>query len=247
LDELGRLLLAEHTTPSVLRRIVDLVKQAMPAGVEVSITVLRGEQPATAAFTGLWAEDLDERQYGLGHGPCLEAALGGQVIEVADAHTEDRWPDYIPAFLDSGGSSALAVPVPTAHRPAAMNVYARAVRAFTDDDRSALVDFAGYAGAALTNMDALQDARALAENLQKAMDSRAVIEQAKGVLMERHKLTDELAFRLLAEASMHTNRKLRDVAEELVLTGELTPAPPSPRPPTRRPPPDLRPAGEDHG
>jgi AmiR/NasT family two-component response regulator len=70
----------------------------------------------------------------------------------------------------------------------------------------------------------LQDARELAENLQRAMEFRSVIEQAKGILMERHKLTADQAFRLLAEASMHTNRRVRDLALNLVLTGELPPA-----------------------
>jgi GAF domain-containing protein len=233
LNELGRLLLAEHTPPSVLQRMVDLVEQVMPAGVEVSITLVRGEQPTTAAFTGQLAEELDETQYERGHGPCLEAAAGCLVTEIADARTEDRWPEYVPTFLAHGALSALAAPVPAAHLTAALNVYARSARAFTDDDRSALVEFAAYAGAALTNMDALQDARDLAENLQKAMEFRSVIEQAKGILIERHRLTGDQAFRLLADASMHTNRKVRDVAEELVLTGELTLAPP-----TRRRPPD---------
>ncbi|WP_448620652.1 ANTAR domain-containing response regulator [Geodermatophilus sp. URMC 65] len=234
LDELGRLLLAEHTQPSVLRRIVDLVAQAMPAGSEVSITLVRGEHPTTAAFTGRLAEDLDETQYERGYGPCLEAAVGGQVTEIADARTEDRWPDFVPVFLDRGGLSALAAPVPAAHLSAGLNVYARTARAFTDDDRSALVAFAAYAGAVLTNMDALLNARDLAENLQRAMEFRSVIEQAKGILIERHRLTAEQAFRLLVESSMHANRKVRDVALDLVLTGELTDAPP-----TRRPPPAL--------
>jgi AmiR/NasT family two-component response regulator len=56
------------------------------------------------------------------------------------------------------------------------------------------------------------------------MEFRSVIEQAKGILMERHKLTADQAFRLLAEASMHTNRRVRDLALNLVLTGELPPA-----------------------
>jgi GAF domain-containing protein len=245
LDELGRLLLAEHTAPSVLRRIVDLVAQAMPAGSEVSITLVRGDHPTTAAFTGRLADDLDETQYERGYGPCLEAALGGHMTEIADARTEDRWPDYVPTFLDHGAVSALAAPVPAAHLSAGLNVYARTARAFTDDDRSALVAFAACAGAVLTNLDVLQDARELAENLQKAMEFRAVIEQAKGILIERHRLTAEQAFRLLVESSMHANRKVRDVAEDLVLTGELTRAPP-----TRRAPPTARaerdPAGGDH-
>jgi GAF domain-containing protein len=244
LDELGRLLLAEHTQPSVLQRIVDLVARAMPAGSEVSITLVRGNHPTTAASTGQLADDLDETQYERGYGPCLEAAIGGQLVEIGDARTEDRWPEYLPAFLDRGALSALAAPVPAAHLTAGLNVYARTARAFTDEDRSALVSFAAYAGAALTNMDALQDARELAENLQKAMEFRSVIEQAKGILIERHRLTAEQAFRLLANASMHTNRKLRDIAEDLVLTGELTVAPQTRRPPPTAPA-EHTPAGGD--
>jgi GAF domain-containing protein len=244
LDEIGLLLLAEHTSSSVLQRIVDLVAQAMPAGSEVSITLVRGDHPTTAAFTGQLADDLDETQYERGYGPCLDAALGGQFVEIGDARTEDRWPEYVPNLLDRGAMSSLAAPVPAAHLTAGLNVYARTARAFSDEDRSALVSFAAYAGAALTNMDALQDARELAENLQKAMEFRSVIEQAKGILIERHRLTADQAFRLLTESSMHTNRKVRDVAEDLVLTGELTLAPPTRRPPPAAPG-ERRPAGGD--
>ena len=222
LDELGRLLLAEEDTQSVLQWVVDLAKRAMPPGAEVSVTLLRGEQATTAAFTGDLAAQLDEAQHRRGYGPCLDAALGGHAVEIADGRTEGRWPDYMPAFLAHGALSALAVPVPAAQLTAGLNVYAPAADVFTDEDRKALVQFAAYAGAVLTNMDALQDARELAENLQKAIEFRSVIEQAKGILIERHKLTVDQAFRVLADASMNGNRKLRDVAEHLVLTGELT-------------------------
>jgi hypothetical protein len=178
------------------------------------------------------AADLDETQYDRGHGPCLEAALAGQFVEIVDARTEERWPDYVPALLAHGAFSTLSAPVPAPHLSAGLNVYARSAGAFTEDDRSALAEFAGYAGAATTNMDALQDARELAAHLQNAMEFRGVIEQAKGVLMERYRLTAEQAFRLLADASMRTNRKVRDLAENLVLTGELTGGPPT----HRRPP-----------
>jgi GAF domain-containing protein len=229
LDDLCRLLLAEETPPSMMQRIVDVVQQAMPAGAEVSITLVRDERPITAAFSGELAEVLDESQYERGYGPCLDAAQGGVFIEIGDARTEERWPGYVPTFLQRGALSALAAPVPAAHLAAAVNVYARTAQAFSDDDRSHLVEVAAIAGAALTNMDTLQDARDLAEHLQKAMEFRSVIEQAKGVLIERYKLTADQAFRLLADASMHANRKVRDIAEDLVLTGELAGARPKRR------------------
>jgi AmiR/NasT family two-component response regulator len=85
-----------------------------------------------------------------------------------------------------------------------------------------VAQLAAYAAVALSNLDALQDARDQAENLRAAMESRAAIEQAKGILIERFKLTPDQAFRLLTAVSMDTNRKVRDLAEQLVLTGELT-------------------------
>ena len=152
----------------------------------------------------------------------MEAVLSGDVVEVTDARTEDRWPDYMPVFLQSGALSALAVPVPAAQFAACLNVYARDAHAFTDQHRRAVAEFAAYATVALANMDALQDARDQARNLRVAMESRAVIEQAKGILIERYKVNADGAFRLLAEASMRSNRKVRDLAEQLVFTGDMS-------------------------
>jgi AmiR/NasT family two-component response regulator len=71
------------------------------------------------------------------------------------------------------------------------------------------------------NLHAYQSARDMADNLQVALESRAVIDQAKGILIERYKLTPDAAFQLLARVSMHANRKVRDIADDLVHTGEL--------------------------
>jgi GAF domain-containing protein len=221
LDELALLVLKEESTQTVLQKVVELVARVMPAGSDVSMTVLRNEQPTTAAFTGPRALALDETQYGHGSGPCIEAAIGGHITEISDGRTETRWPDYMPALLDAGALSTLAVPVPAAQLSAGLNVYAPTVGAFSEEDRRAAARFADFAAVALTNIDALQDARELAENMRRAMEFRSVIEQAKGILIERYKVTADGAFRLLADASQRANRKLRDVAEELVTTGQL--------------------------
>jgi GAF domain-containing protein len=221
LDTLARLLLAHENTQSLLQRVVDLVPQVMPPGAEASITLLRNQQATTAAFSGPQASDLDEMQYAYGYGPCIEAALGGRPIEITDGRSESRWPGYIVTFLERGMLSSLATPVPAASFTAGLNVYAPTAGAFSDEHRRAAVEIAGYAGVALTNLDVLQDARDQAENLRAAMESRAAIEQAKGILMERHKVTSDQAFRLLAGVSMRTNRKVRDLAEQLVATGDL--------------------------
>lgn len=221
LNELGHLLLGDESMHSVLQKIVDVVKPVMPPGSEASITLLRDDQATTAAYTGQLALDLDELQYENGHGPCLEAAVGGVITEIVDGTTEDRWPGYMPRFVERGALSSIAVPVPAVQISAGLNIYAPVARGFTADDRRILTEVASFAAVALTNMDALQNARDLAEHLQAAMEFRSVIEQAKGILMERRKVTADQAFRLLVESSMRTNRKVRDIAAHLVLTGEL--------------------------
>src|SRR5206468_7565049 len=91
--------------------------------------------------------------------------------------------------------------------------------AFDDDSRSMAIGFAPYAAVAAGNMHAYRSAQEMAQGLQVALDSRAVIDQAKGILMERYKLTANQAFQALARVSMQTNTKVRDVADTLVRTG----------------------------
>jgi GAF domain-containing protein len=125
--------------------------------------------------------------------------------------------------VERGSLSSLSVPLPMSDLRGGLNVYAREAHAFDEDARSTATRFAPYAAVAINNMSAYQSARDMADNLEIALKSRAVIDQAKGILIERHRLTPEQAFQVLARASQHANRKLRDVAEHLVRTGELGP------------------------
>jgi GAF domain-containing protein len=115
------------------------------------------------------------------------------------------------------------VPLPVGDRAsAALNVYARQVHAFDGEDaRSVATRFAPYAGIAIATAQAYRKASDRADNLQTALESRAVIDQAKGILIERYGLTADEAFRVLSQASMTTNRKVRDIADQLLRTGEL--------------------------
>jgi GAF domain-containing protein len=221
-ERLGTLSLSAETLDSVLQTVADLAKQVLPGDVETSVSVLVADRPTTFVYTGQLALDLDECQYGRGHGPCLEAAARGVTVEITDARTEHRWADYVQRAVELGSLSSLSVPLGSTEVLAAgLNVYARQPAAFDEESRRAAVRFARFAGGAAANVHAYQDARDLADNLQRALESRAVIDQAKGILMERHRLTADQAFHLLARASMGANRKLRAVAEHLVHTGEL--------------------------
>ncbi len=208
----------------LLQTVADLSKTVMPGRPETSVTLLVRDEPTLMASTGQLAVDLDERQYERGHGPCLHAARTGEVIEVADARTDPRWRDYLSRAVERGCLSSLSVPLridEDQQVSGALNIYARDADAFDEDSRSAATRFGPYAAVAAGNLHAYQSARDMADNLQRALDSRAVIDQAKGVLIERYKLTPDQAFQLLAQASMKANRKVRDIADHLVHIGEF--------------------------
>jgi GAF domain-containing protein len=222
LEKLGRLALREHSMESVLQTVADLARDVMPGRPETSVSVIINDKPSTVVSTGELATVCDESQYGRGYGPCLHAATTGELTEIADARAETRWRDYVQKAAEAGALSSLSVPLAIGEGvSAALNIYAREVNAFDDDSRSAATRFAPYAAVALANMHSYQDARKMADNLEVALQSRAVIDQAKGILMERYKLTADNAFQVLARASMTSNTKVRDIAEQLVRTGEL--------------------------
>jgi GAF domain-containing protein len=221
---LGRLSLRELSMESLLQTIADLVAGALPGNLEASVTLLVKDAPSTVAFTGQLALDLDETQYERGQGPCLHAARTGEAIEIVDTRTDDRWPDYARPAAERGNRSSLSVPLVIDEDDrifGALNLYSRKPEAFDEDARVAAMAFGPYAAVAAGNVYAYQTVRSRADNLQAALETRAAIEQAKGILMERYKMTPDHAFRLLAVASMNGNRKLRHVAEDLVRTGEL--------------------------
>lgn len=215
--ELARMTLDSESMDSVLDKVAGLAKQTIPGVAEASVTLVLSDKAVTAAFTGRLARDLDESQYGRGYGPCLEAAVGAEVQEITDAREESRWGDYPRSCVERGALSSLSVAVPvqeTFH--GALNLYAVQPRAFDDGARELAREFATYAAVAVHNMHLYQSTRELAENLHLAIQSRAVIEQAKGILMVQRRCDAAEAFAILAGASQRSNRKLRDIAQAIV-------------------------------
>jgi AmiR/NasT family two-component response regulator len=102
-----------------------------------------------------------------------------------------------------------------------LNVYVWSARAWDEEARRLATRFLEQAATPVLNRHLYDSALARAEHLQTAMASRAAIEQAKGILMERYKLSADQAFQALARASMAANTKLRDVADQVVETGEF--------------------------
>jgi GAF domain-containing protein len=215
--ELGRIRLADVTIDALLDRVAQLAKRAIPGASEVSVTLLHGDSPQTAAFTGELALALDEMQYERGHGPCLDAADSIASLVVPDTSSEDRWPGWAAIAARAGAHSSLSVGLPVhEHVTGALNIYSTTANAFDDDAITIAQTFAGFAAVGLANAYLYETQATLAGHMQKAMESRAVIEQAKGIIMGERRCTPEQAFAVLTKLSQDTNRKLRDIATDLV-------------------------------
>jgi GAF domain-containing protein len=222
LERLGRLGLRENCMRSLLQSVADLAKEVMPGNPEASVSLLINDRSSTAVFTGRLALDCDESQYGRGYGPCLHAAGTGELVEVDDAQAETRWRDYMQHAVEYGALSSLSVPLPINEGIAgAVNVYARKPHAFDEDSRSVATRFAAYAAVVAANMYAYEEARDLVEHLERRVESRAVLERATGILMERHELTADEALEALNRVARDTGTKVRDIADALVRTGEF--------------------------
>ncbi|MFE9192945.1 GAF and ANTAR domain-containing protein [Micromonospora sp. NPDC007208] len=215
--ELGRIRLADVDLDALLDRIAELAKRTIPGASEVSVTLLHGNKPQTAAFTGELARVLDEKQYERGYGPCLQAAESTSSLMVPDTGSEQRWPGWAHAAAQAGAHSSLSVGLPVhEHVTGALNIYATTPNAFDDDAIAIAQTFAGFAAVGLANAHLYETQATLAGHMQKAMESRAVIEQAKGIIMGERRCTPEQAFAILSKLSQDANRKVRDVASAIV-------------------------------
>jgi GAF domain-containing protein len=215
--ELARLPFDTTTMDAMLQRIAELAKELIPGVQDASVTLIVNDRARTAAYTGRLARDLDESQYSRGDGPCLEAAVGEEIREITDARRETRWPDYARSAVERGSSSSLSVPLPVREGVhGGLNLYAVEADGFDDDARHVSRAFASYAAVAVHNMHLYENTRDQAQHLDTAMKTRAVIEQAKGILMSQRRCDAQEAFALLAAASQRSNRKLRDIAQSIV-------------------------------
>lgn len=212
----------ERLPGSVAETVAALSRQALAAEADASITVSVAGRPTTILSTSRLALDLDDRQYAAREGPCLEAAAGGSPVDVPDARTEIRWRHYTPFAVRRGSLSSLSLPLDVPDGwTSSLNLYARDPHAFDPPRRRAAVELARHASVATTTLCTADGEVGRLRELEASLESRAVIEQAKGKLMERFDVNADQAFRTLARISMHTNVKLREVAARLVATGRL--------------------------
>jgi GAF domain-containing protein len=172
-------------------------------------------RPATGVFTDPQASELDTAQYGA-DGPCRESFRRQQVCRIDFTYAEQRWPEITAAAAAHGVIASLSVPLTACgERLGALALYSR-TGPFDVEAVVQAENFAVPASILLANVQAYWDARQAAERLRQAMRSRATIEHAVGILMAVGGGTPDEAFQLLVRASQRENRKLRDLAADIV-------------------------------
>jgi hypothetical protein len=206
----------------VLERVADLAHATVPAADQVSVTLIQGSDTERGpcpthgmAFSA--ASDatvaLDERQYRGDHGPCREAAMHARTISVADTALERRYRDFCRQASRAGVRSVLAMGLPAgANTRVALGWYTRADHSFATSEMIRARRFATGAAAVLANAAAYWASVAEVTQMREAMASRALIEQAKGIIISHRGCTPDDAFEFLRGISSRTNTKVRDVA-----------------------------------
>lgn len=207
--------LGEASLDEVLSRIVAVSKEALDGVDDVSITLVRADKPYTASYTGPLALDADELQYERGYGPCIDAGVSGTVLLIPDMKEETRWPDYASAVIPRGPGVAVD-PAASADRAGRCAELLFQAPSTFDGVIDLGVELASYVAVAVSNAYVQSESARLAEDMAAAMRSRAVIEQAKGMIMAQNRCDAETAFEILRKASMGRNVKLREVAADMV-------------------------------
>jgi GAF domain-containing protein len=218
LEELTGLLLEESSLLGLLEQVLELTAEAVDSCAAVSVTVVdeRGRY-VTAAASSEDARRIDTTQYELDEGPCIESLHTGEVNYLADVLSEPRWPAFCARARELGYRTVLAVPLTAGSDTiGALNVFAGGPNGLSDEDIALTGRIAAPAATTLANARAFGSVSRLAGQLQEALESRALIEQAKGIVMARERCSSDDAFELLRQASQTSNRKLRDVAAALV-------------------------------
>ena len=219
LGSLSRALLTEDSNLQAgLRRIAEAGCSLLANCAGASVTIIERNRPKTVAATNELAVSIDEGQYEVDDGPCLAAARESRVIRIDDVPADLRWPNYSVAATKAGILSSLSLPLhlETESYRGGLNVYGQVLGAFSDADEELGSMFAEQASIIVANTRAYWAAFEMTRNLTAAMESREVIEQAKGVLMVTHRLTADAAFDRLRLRSQAENRKLRDIAADVV-------------------------------
>lgn len=227
--ELQTLLLSSQDIEGFLQELAVLAARRVTGGLSCGITLQPGGRPVTVASSDTLADQLDEVQYGIDDGPCLHAMRTGQQVRIEDTAGEPRWAGFSVRAAAHGIRSTLSLPLSAGGQHiGALNLYAAGPAAFGPAETRQAESFAANAAGALALAVRQAASTALTGQLRAALASRAVIDQARGVIMAQERCTQAEAFAILRSASQNRNVKLRDIATQILAS--VTGQPPQPAP-----------------
>jgi GAF domain-containing protein len=217
LAALSKFFVGDASLSETLQQVADLSCATVPNTAMAGITMLVEGQARTAVFTDEAAPEIDSAQYESGIGPCLDAFRHRQVYRIDNMQADRQWPAFSRSAASHGIASSMSLPLVAHHEGiGALNLYSRVTNAYSEDEVELGLQFAAHAAIVLANSLAYADAQQFGLDMAQAMKSRASIEQAKGILMSAQHCTADDAFQMLVRASQRENRKLRDIAEDIV-------------------------------
>jgi GAF domain-containing protein len=213
---LAELLLSDDSSDAQLRQLAELSLELVPGSAAAGVVVAGDNAWAYSASDAIIAS-LHRSQLDDGHGPVAESLRFGEARRIDDASVEDRWPPICSAMVTEGLLSCLVLPLRTDREPGGvLAIYGRERGCFAGTGHDVALLFAAQGGVALRNATMYRNCRRLVDNLRVALESRAVIEQAKGILVAEYGYSPDEAFKRLSVVSQNTNRKLKDIAADLV-------------------------------
>jgi GAF domain-containing protein len=215
---LAGILVAEQSLEKTLRQVLDLACAALSCGDDGGVTLLDREGPRTAVATSDAARRVDSSQYEAGSGgPCLDACRRQQVLRIDCTGKDPRWPEFAAAAFEAGIMSTLSLPLVVAGDGlGALNIYCHEEGGFSAADEALAMTFASCASVALANARVYWRTQRLADQLEEALSTRGMIEQAKGIIIAGQGCSADEAFQLLVTTSQRSHVKLHDLATELV-------------------------------
>jgi GAF domain-containing protein len=220
LSETIRNLFSAGSVTDTLGQVVELAVATVEGCDFAGLFLIDGDVVTTPVHTHRIVELVDVLQHETGEGPCLDAISQGAIFYAEDLAHDTRWPHFAPQATTAGIRSVLALPLVADGTLGAINLYARYPAAFGVVDRAKGAILASLAALALSAAHVYEDEERRSDNFHAALTTREVIGQAQGILMERERIGADEAFDILRRASQHLNVKLREVAQNLVDTGE---------------------------
>ncbi len=219
LEELGRLRFGEMNVEDALREIVHTT-HSMFAVDGAGLMLCDGDQHLrNVAASDQRFEHLEELQIRHGEGPCIDAFDDKKLVGVEDLTTDGRWPDFSQAAVARSVRAVLASPLPyNQDAVGVVAVLSEQTRPWSPEGELALLAFTDLAALLIASMMMGERQSAIAQQLQGALDSRQIIEQAKGVLIGTQQISARAAYERLRAQARSERRKLTAVCAEVVRT-----------------------------